>query len=348
MAPFIMNPFRFGGGVGGAWKELDRVTLGSEQDLISVTGLPNNQYYMLLYVLPKVSAANTRWTFNATTGSEYSSRSSNNGGSDNTFINGVNFYTHAITGGFNYGVGYISNLSSQEKLCSFNETGSASTGAGTASDRAETVSKWADSSNSISSIQLKNTDTGGFDSGSELVVLGWDSTNTTTDNFWQELTSVDWSSGNSITTSTFTPKKYIWYQGWWKTGASMSGAYSALQVGNSTIDTGSNYSERYSVNGSADSTETSVSNMYGLVGQGNSASNVINFTNGFIVNNASNEKLFIADSTFGLDGASNVNGRSEAVGKWANTSNQIDIIKLLTPAGSGNWIAGQVKVWGHD
>ena len=348
MAPFIMNPFRFGGGgaVGG-WKELDRTTLSGSGSTIDVTGLDDKQYYMVLRNI-LTATADVRENFNSDTGNNYSRRYSANGGSDVTSINndhiGLNY-----SAGDKFLVDYVSNLSTVEKLVLSHSSEEGSAGASNPPNRMEVVGKWANTSNAIDEI---NTSLGGgsYDTGSEVVVLGYDASDTHSDadNFWQELTSVDWSSGNSITTSTFTPKKYIWYQGWWKTGASMSGAYSALQVGNSTIDTGSNYSERYSVNGSADSTETSVSNMYGLVGQGNSASNVINFTNGFIVNNASNEKLFIADSTFGLDGASNVNGRSEAVGKWANTSNQIDIIKLLTPAGSGNWIAGQVKVWGHD
>ena len=70
MSNIIINPYNFVVGNVGAWKELGRTTLLAEADLISVTGLPNKRYYMLQYVLPKVSPANTRWTFNATTGSE--------------------------------------------------------------------------------------------------------------------------------------------------------------------------------------------------------------------------------------------------------------------------------------
>jgi hypothetical protein len=45
-SPFIMNPFRFGGGGVGGWVELGRTTLGSAGDSISVASLPDKRYYM--------------------------------------------------------------------------------------------------------------------------------------------------------------------------------------------------------------------------------------------------------------------------------------------------------------
>ena len=350
MSNTVINPYNFVVGNVGAWKELGRTTLGAEADLISVTGLPNKRYYMLQYVLPKVSPANTRWTFNATTGSEYSSRTTNNGSADSTNVNGVNFHTHADTNGFNYGVSYISNLSTEEKLAQFNETGELG-GVGSAPDRCETVGKWDNTSNSISSIQLKNTDTGGFDTGSELVVLGFDptDTHTTADNFWQELASVNWTSGSSIDSGTFTAKKYLWVQIVFNTGT-MSGSYSGLQVGNATIDTGTSYAFRYSEDGGADSSQASKTNAWGAVGIGSDSSNSLNISNNFIINNASNEKLGISHSVInrGDTGAGFAPYRVECVWKWTDTSNQINRIEVSSQAGSGNYTGGTMKVWGSD
>ena len=327
MSNTVINPYNFVVGNVGAWKELGRTTLLAEADLISVTGLPNKRYYMLQYVLPKVSPANTRWTFNTTTGNEYSSRTTNNGSADSTNVNGVNFHTHADTNGFNYGVSYISNLSTEEKLAQFNETGELG-GVGSAPDRCETVGKWDNTSNSISSIQLKNTDTGGFTSGTTMKV---------------------WGSGSSIDSGTFTAKKYLWVQIVFNTGT-MSGSYSGLQVGNATIDTGTSYAFRYSEDGGADSSQASKTNAWGAVGIGSDSSNSLNISNNFIINNASNEKLGISHSVInrGDTGAGFAPYRVECVWKWTDTSNQINRIEVSSQAGSGNYTGGTMKVWGSD
>ena len=343
MSNTVINPYNFVVGNVGAWKELGRTTLGAEADLISVTGLPNKRYYMLQYVLLKVSAANTRWTFNATTGSEYSSRITTNGSADSTNVSGVNFHTHNRTNGFNYGVSYISNLSANEKLCMFSETGELG-GAGSPPDTSETVAKWANTSNSISSIELKNTDTGGFSSGSELVVLGFDPTDTHTeaDNFWQELASVELgSAGDTIDSGTITAKKYLWIQGYCSnTGGDIRPTFQF------NSDTGSNYANRGSSNGASDTTNTSVDRMY-LSDSANQGVPI--FFNIFVVNNSANEKLCIAHIIDqGTAGAGNSPNRYESVGKWDNTSSQITSIQVQNDR-AGDFNTGSIlKVWGSD
>jgi hypothetical protein len=81
--------------------------------------------------------------------------------------------------------------------------------------REEFVGKWAQTSNPIY-LKYKwiifKQDT--FNTGSEVVVLGWDPADTHTTNFWEELASVDLSGGAAVTyqSGTFTAKKYLWVQ----------------------------------------------------------------------------------------------------------------------------------------
>ena len=101
----------------------------------------------------------------------------------------------------------------------------------------------------------------------------------------------------------------------------------AYRLGNTTIDTGSNYSERYSRDGGAEGTATSQADLD--LWANTSTPQHDQFTLSYIVNISSKEKLLI---TFGMDrntaGAANVPRRIEAVGKWANTSNQFDQIRI--------------------
>lgn len=98
------------------------------------------------------------------------------------------------------------------------------------------------------------------------------------------------------------------------------------RVGNSTIDTGSNYTTRTSLNGAADFTNTSRTSMEPEDGA--------NYDNSFLVyyaiNISAEEKLFIFPQEVRSDtGAGTAPVRSEAVGKWANTSDQFDNVQLL-------------------
>lgn len=95
-----------------------------------------------------------------------------------------------------------------------------------------------------------------------------------------------------------------------------------IRVGNSTIDTGSNYAYRYATNGGADGTGVSNSIMV----HGFFATNSPKFMVNYMVNIGTEEKLLIS---FAIDQSSSGSGsaplRNKSVGKWSNTSNQIDI-----------------------
>ena len=69
----------------------------------------------------------------------------------------------------------------------------------------------------------------------------------------------------------------------------------------------------------------------------------------FIINNASNEKLFIIHSVKqNTSGAGTAPRRKEVVGKWSNTSNQINIVEYLQSE-AGSFDTGSfIKVWGSN
>jgi hypothetical protein len=352
--PFIMNPYRFaaaGGGAVGGWKELGRTTLGSDGDSIDVGTITGKRYLMFLsYMSDDNGSLLPSLRFNNDSTGNYSHRSSSNGTTDWTAVSQDKLrYGAGTSSTQQFNVATLANKSDKEKLMyrhmAYTQTGTLY--------REETAGKWVNTSAQITDVEVVNTNAGSFDSGNEVVVLGWDPADTHTDNFWEELVDTSWSSGSSVETSAFATKKYLWYQGWFKTGGSMSGSYSALQVGSGGTISTSGYTERYSINGATDGTEINKSNYYGLVGQGNDGSgNELTYINGFILNNSANEKLIISnavgfDATTG-SGTGSEPRRTKGVGKWVTTGSQINKMKILSAAGSGAWVGGQLKVWGSD
>tara|TARA_R110000744_G_scaffold345909_1_gene451349 strand:- start:566 stop:1480 length:915 start_codon:yes stop_codon:yes gene_type:complete len=297
----------------------------------------NKRYYkVLVHGIQSSGSVETGLQVNSVTGGgKYASRLSVDGGTERTAINA----NYIADGWFSDPNEYISeiniaNLAGKEKLIIGHTGGANTAGAGTAPKRMEWVGKFVPSPDvDVSSILI--TGSGTFAVGSEIVVLGWDPADTHTTNFWEELDDSSWSTGGSWTSGTFTSKKYLYVQFYTEGGAGSS--YFRFNG-----DSGSNYANRYSINGGADSTITGQPESY--LG----AIDGLSFHNLLIINNASNEKLFkhnrVSRSTAG---ASNSPKRMESVGKWANTSNQITSITVTT-AGGGNFTAGNMKVWGHD
>ena len=346
-SPFITNPYRFaaaGGGIGG-WVELGRHKLGSGADLLDVSSLPDKRYYMLLSdIFPSGSTTVTGTRLNGDTGSNYAERRQLCGAADNPSGSNSFMILHGVGVSQEqwFEVGYLSNLAAKEKLY-IGHSNTNNAGSGNAPARQECTEKWANTTNAIDQISKVQTISGAdYAAGSELVILGWDPADEHTTNFWEELASVTATgSTTSFNSGTFTAKKYLWVQGYFTS----SGAFTPqIRVGNSTIDTGSNYAGRRSYNGGADVTATGQTEIT-LDGVGQSTPV---FFNGFIINNASNEKLAIFNCVKQQTaGAGTAPSRRETIFKWANTSNQINIIEFL--ASTGNIGSnGIMKVWGSD
>ncbi len=345
----IVNSFKsFALPIGG-WIEVGRTTLGSPSDTITVSGIANKRYYMFL--IDGIAQNNISYHYrmgNTTidTGPNYASRGSVDGGADGTAGNATEINARGIDGpGNGFDVGYIANLSDKEKLLIGHNLQGGTLGAGTAPDRGESVGKWAETSNPLDHFGIIQIDTGDMGTGAEIVVLGWDPADTHTDNFWEELASVDLSGGTAdvIDSGTFTSKKYLWIQLYIQTTA----AGDASQRLTFNADAGPNYSVRTSNDGNADLTATNTSNIDRINDDMVASSG--GFTNLFMINNLANEKLGIAHAISAeAAGAGTAPTRDETVIKWANTSSQITQC-TFTNTRAGEFGTNTIlKVWGSD
>lgn len=340
-SPFITNPYRFAPtGVGG-WVELGRTTLGSAGDTIDVTSLPDKRYYMVLHEAFSSSAINSNLRLgNSTidTGNNYAERQSSDGSADSTVTSTSQTQQWGtLTGNRGFGFDYIVNLSTKEKLVYGQAVKQNTAGASNAPSRWEGVAKWANTSNVID-ILNRRTSVNTYNTGSEVVVLGWDESDTHTNNFWEELASVNGTgSSTNLSSGTITAKKYLWIQCFIDSSATM---YSTISLNNVT---GSNYSSRKSDNGAGDGTGINQAGIF-------PTPNIVNghFTNMFIINNSSNEKLcIINDIAQNTSGAGTAPQRREQVAKWVNTSSQITEIDF--DSSSGNYGSNSIlKVWGAN
>ena len=329
-----------GGGAGG-WVELGRTTLGSTADTISVASLADKRYLMVLgHCLPSGDII-YNFRLNGDTGSNYTTRYCDNGAADGTDVSISSAY---VAGGpiatQQFGVSYLANYSTKEKLCISHAVNQNTAGAGTAPSRREAVTKHAQTTNPISQYTAFNTQAGDYASGSEVVVLGWDPADTHTTNFWTELASVQGTASSQILSSgTITAKKYLWIQGF--AGDNGGGHNSAIQFNN---DTATNYATRRSLDGGADDASW-LSQAYAQVGTNSNC-----FFNYFIINNSANEKLCIGHfAQRSTAGAGTAPARGEFVCKWTNTSAQITEIDLMQQTTSINWGTDvYMKVWGSN
>ena len=349
MVPMIMNPFRYGGGAAasGGWTELGRHTLGAPLDYLEVSSLPDKRYYKMIWHVIDGTASWCQPGFrlgNSTvdTGSNYPERYSRDGASDLTVGNTYHgLWANAASPNTDlFGVSYIANLSANEKLALHHVAGSAA-GAGAAPSRLESVGKWVNTSNPLDLVRLEHQATGnGYNTDSECIIMGWDPTDTHTDNFWEELASVDLSGGTSdnLSSGTFTAKRYLWVQAFMEQDTS-----SITANCNFNNDTGSNYARRRSNDGAADSTDTSASTIDVRGGETKNR-----FENMFIINNSANEKFVIGEHTVATAGVGTAPNRTEYVAKWANTSSQITEVDFHNVDPGNYGTKSIIKVWGSD
>ena len=152
------------------------------------------------------------------------------------------------------------------------------------------------------------------------------------------------SAQNTITVAGFNAKKFLCVE-ISTTGASNAGARTRLRFNS---DTGSNYADRASNNGGADSTNTSQSFVY--VAESDSQEGELDVIN--IINNADEEKLVINQNVrSSANGAASIPSRYEGVGKWTNTSDSITTIDVFAhptdPADEFD-AGSEIVVWGTD
>lgn len=108
-------------------------------------------------------------------------------------------------------------------------------------------------------------------------------------------------------------------------------------------DSGNNYAIRTATDGAADSTSVSQNNAQ-LVSSTAAALGIFNID---VDNAVGTEKLCICQASRVGTGATNAPARDESVFKWANTSDQVTRVDIITSAGT--WGVGtELIILGHD
>jgi len=165
---------------GNVWAELSSDSLGSAGSTLTAS-FTAKKYLWCQIRMVKDDAIGVGIEFNSDTGTNYTYRRNDNGGTDSTIASDDEIFIDtlgsAAAGSEWFGNIFIINKQDQEKLCIMewylNKTGS---GAGNAGHRREQVGKWANTSAQISSIRVTGGDgySGNFGSGSSIKVWGFD------------------------------------------------------------------------------------------------------------------------------------------------------------------------------
>lgn len=157
--------------------------------------------------------------------------------------------------------------------------------------------------------------------------------------WWQELGRGTLAAAGNTLTVNFTAKKYLMAKFYAPAGG--TGNELCIRLNG---DAGANYSLRRTANGGADSTaiNTTVIDMMG----GNNTVDHFGWIE--LENIAAYEKFvrfWLQDSAAG---AGQIPERFEGLGKWANTSSQVNSISLLNIAGGNMQIGTELVILGHD
>ncbi len=303
------------------------------------SGLTAKPYLMILsHYGVTATSQDPSYRLNNDSSSNYARRGNSNG-SEFTVANATDW---RLTGGYanqsSFDVGFCTNTASEEKIIIHHGVSEKASGASTSPDRMEIANKWCNTSDSISSLKMLGVgSSGNFTSDSEVIVLGFDPADTEGTNVWEELASATGDGSSGTLSASFTSKKYLMIEAFTETSTGSA----RFRVGNSSLDSGNNYATRISSNGGSEDVTTSHS--------GNSySSDTPIYWKIFMINKSDKEKLWINQMTRqNSAGSSNTVSRVEEVGKWANTSNQADIIGFVNS--TGNFTTNSfVKIWGFD
>ena len=318
--------------------ELGRTTLGSANATIAVTGLANKKWIIVLaHLLP--TAALVPWIRinNVSTGTPYADRNSSNGGADTTNVSQNQIIAAQSSGNDQFLVFFIENVAANEKLVQGHSVDRNTAGAGTATQRQETIGKWAETTTTINEIDLVAS-TSTFASGSEVVVLGADPSDTAVPVFFSETGRTTLASTSSNIQTTITAKKYNLITAYLDPTASLQ---PYLRLNN--VSTGTPYADRNSVNNGVDATNVSANQI--TIGESIATPQ---FLTAFFMAKSTTEKIIIGH-TIGQNtaGAGNAPSRRESVGKWAETTStvtEVDLVPSTSTFASGT----EVVVYGSD
>tara|TARA_R110002126_G_scaffold797_1_gene5013 strand:+ start:1427 stop:1912 length:486 start_codon:yes stop_codon:yes gene_type:complete len=159
---------------------------------------------------------------------------------------------------------------------------------------------------------------------------------------WRKLTTVDGDGTAAYSSDVFVKRKFISIMKFTQATTSLN---DESRLGNTTIDTGTNYATRSSQNGAAEDLLTSRTSIIDSSATSDAGEIGFNITN--IINISLEEKLIIA---FRIDnvatGAGTAPNNREIVGKWVSTD-QLNIVGAYSATGTYN-SNSNISVLGTD
>ena len=156
------------------WNKLSSTTLTTTGDAIDSGTITASTFNMVIgHVVSSSTDINRLSRFNGDTGNNYSNRYANNGGGYTTSTSGGTMFTNSTGPQYNeFGVAQFMDLSGEEKLLiSLGVGDGTSSGAGTAPNRRETISKYSGTSD-ITVVNGLNSDVGDYAADSNVMIMG--------------------------------------------------------------------------------------------------------------------------------------------------------------------------------
>jgi len=157
-----------------AWAKLGTTTLTSTGDDLDITSMTGNKFLCVMCQPIPSGDARPKITLNNDGGSNYARRRSEDGGSDTTDVSQTLIPFDRSPTDLVFAISYMANISTEEKLVITFLTTNNTNGAGNIPKRGEIYWKWVNTSDSITRIDLNNTDTGDFAIDSNISALGTD------------------------------------------------------------------------------------------------------------------------------------------------------------------------------
>ena len=254
----------------------------------------------------------------------------------------------------------VINISGQEKVWTWNIVCDDTTGDDTDEHpfSSRGVGKYDVTSGQIDIISVFHQNTSRtLDTGSEIVVLGWDPADTHSTNFWTELANIEVTSDVTsrllLDSGTLTPKKYYWIEYFAKQGTTNTsyGGQPTMRVGTGgSGDENQSYAGRTYRNDSADNRHNQREwNIYG----GGTNLKMQSTMQLFMTNQSGKEKYIVGTGMDMSDPATTASQHSikRFYGKYSTTSGQVNFIQVVdVDDGSGVYFksGSRLKVWGSD
>lgn len=155
-----------------AWQKLGSTTLTTTADEVDSGTITANKFIFILGHIVPSGSPDMLMRFNADSGTNYAHRVALDGAGGFTGTSETNAQFGADNGDF--GISYIVNITTEEKLyIGFANDGKAN-GAGNAPTRREIVGKWVNTSDQITSIKIRNSTAGDYLTDTNISVLGTD------------------------------------------------------------------------------------------------------------------------------------------------------------------------------